>query len=99
MPGCFILSSPEYRSFSTLNLFLYTSLQNPVHKEPDFGFSETGYQDITGLFHTDLHEYAETILSQRDDIQLDKQVWERIENIYTYYRNPDILGNGFIYLS
>lgn len=53
--------------------------------------------DMTDLFYTDLHEYTETILSQRSDIWLDNQVWERIENIYEYYRNPEILKNSFIY--
>ena len=55
--------------------------------------------DMTGLFYTDLHEYVGTILSERSDVYLDEQVWKRIENIYAYYRDPEVLKNNFIYLS
>ncbi len=40
---------------------------------------------------------CEFIISQRSDIYFDEQVWERVENIYTYYKDRDVLASRFYY--
>lgn len=42
--------------------------------------------DASDLFYTDLRQYVESMVSQRSDVYFDEQVWERIQNIYNYYR-------------
>lgn len=42
--------------------------------------------DATDLFYTDLRQYVESMVSQRSDVYFDEQVWERVQNIYNYYR-------------
>ncbi len=42
--------------------------------------------DTSDLFYTDLRQYVESMVSQRSDIYFDEQIWERIQNIYNYYR-------------
>lgn len=53
--------------------------------------------EVTDLFYTDLRQHVESIISQRSDVYFDKQVWERVENIYTYYKNRDVLASRFYY--
>lgn len=42
--------------------------------------------DASDLFYTDLRQYVESIVSQRDDVYFDEQIWERVQNIHRYYR-------------
>lgn len=42
--------------------------------------------DTSDLFYTDLRQYVESMVSQRSDVYFDEQVWERVQNIYNYYR-------------
>lgn len=42
--------------------------------------------DASNLFYTDLRQYVESMVSQRNDVYFDEQVWERVQNIYNYYR-------------
>lgn len=42
--------------------------------------------DASDLFYTDLRQYVESMVSQRSDVYFDEQVWERVQNIYNYYR-------------
>lgn len=53
--------------------------------------------EVTDLFYTDLRQHVESIISQRSDVYFDKQVWERVENIYTYYKDRDVLASRFYY--
>ena len=39
------------------------------------------------MFYSDLRQYVESMVSQRSDVYFDEQVWERVQNIYTYYRD------------
>lgn len=43
--------------------------------------------DVSDLFYSDLRQYVESMVSQRSDVYFDEQVWERVQNIYTYYRD------------
>lgn len=81
--------------------FVHGRLLTFEQMEPYKVYEDAQYTcyDMTGLFYTDLHEYVGTILSERSDVYLDEQVWKRIENIYAYYRDPEVLKNNFIYLS
>lgn len=47
--------------------------------------------------YTNLRQHVESIISQRSDIYFDEQVWERVENIYTYYKDRDVLVSRFYY--
>ena len=42
--------------------------------------------DVSDLFYTDLRRYVESMVSQRNDVYFDEQIWERVQNIYRYYR-------------
>lgn len=42
--------------------------------------------EVSDLFYTDLRQYVESMVSQRSDVYFDEQVWERVRNIYDYYR-------------
>ena len=42
--------------------------------------------DVSHLFYSDLRTYVESMASQRSDAYFDEQVWERVQNIYSYYR-------------
>ena len=53
--------------------------------------------EVTDLFYTNLRQHVESIISQRSDIYFDEQVWERVENIYTYYKDRDVLVSRFYY--
>lgn len=53
--------------------------------------------EVTDLFFSDLQQYVEAFRSQREDIYYDEQVWERIENFYTYYRDRDTLAHCITY--
>lgn len=41
---------------------------------------------ISDLFYTDLRQYLEDTVNQRSDTYFDEQVWERVKNIYHYYK-------------
>ena len=53
--------------------------------------------EVTDLFYTNLRQHTESMVSQRSDIYFDEQVWERVENIYNYYKDRDVLNNRFYY--
>ena len=53
--------------------------------------------EVTELFYTDLRQHVESIISQRSDVYFDEQVWERVENIYTYYKDKEVLASRFYY--
>lgn len=42
--------------------------------------------DASSLFYSELRQYVESMVSQRSDVYFDEQVWERVQNIYNYYR-------------
>ena len=42
--------------------------------------------DVSHLFYSELRPYVDSMVSQRSDAYFDEQIWERIQNIYTYYK-------------
>lgn len=42
--------------------------------------------DASHLFYSDLRSYVESMVSQRTDAYFDEQIWERVQNIYSYYK-------------
>lgn len=42
--------------------------------------------DMTELFYSDLRSYVDSMVSRRSDIYFDEQIWNRVQNIYYYYR-------------
>ena len=53
--------------------------------------------EVTDLFYSNLRQHTESMVSQRSDIYFDEQVWERVENIYNYYKDRDVLNSRFYY--
>ena len=53
--------------------------------------------EVTDLFYTDLRSHVEAILSQRSDVYFDEQVWNRVQNIYDYYRDRETLKSSVCY--
>lgn len=53
--------------------------------------------EVTDLFYTDLRQHTDSMVNQRSDIYFDEQVWERVENIYDYYKDRDVLNHRFYY--
>lgn len=42
--------------------------------------------DVSDLFYSDLRQYVESMVSQRSDAYFDEQVWERVQNVHSYYK-------------
>lgn len=42
--------------------------------------------DASHLFYSDLRQYVESMVSQKNDVYFDEQVWDRVQNIYSYYK-------------
>lgn len=42
--------------------------------------------EVSGLIYSNLQEYTESYVAQDSNIYFDEQVWERVQNIYTYYK-------------
>ena len=42
--------------------------------------------DVSHLFYSELRPYVDSMVSQRSDVYFDEQVWERVQNIYSYYK-------------
>lgn len=55
--------------------------------------------DVTDLFYTDLSQHVESILSQYTDVCMDDQAAARLEAIAAYYRDREVVRDGFTDLS
>jgi len=54
--------------------------------------------EVSELFYTDLRAHVESMLSQRTDVYFDEQIWNRVENIYNYYTDKNVLSSRFFYV-
>ena len=54
--------------------------------------------EVSELFYTDLRAHVESMLSQRTDVYFDEQIWSRVENIYNYYTDKNVLNSRFFYV-
>lgn len=48
--------------------------------------------ELSSLIYSDLREHTDTFIAQSSDNYFDEQIWVRIQNIYNYYRNKEIIG-------
>lgn len=55
--------------------------------------------DVTDLFYTDLGQHVKRVLSQYTDVYSDDQIVARLEAIAAYYRDRNVLRDGFTDLS
>lgn len=48
--------------------------------------------EVSGLIYSDLQEYTESYVARDSHIYFNEQVWERVQNIYDYYKEnlPDL---------
>ena len=53
--------------------------------------------EVTDLFYSDLRQHTESIISQRTDVYFDEQVWQRVQNIYNFFKEKDTLNSRFSY--
>ena len=87
------IQSPEDYTFIHGQIMTFEQLeQYKVYEDDQYVCYE-----VTDLFYTNLRQHVESIISQRSDVYFDEQVWERVENIYTYYKNRDVLAGRFYY--
>ena len=87
------IQSPEDYAFIHGQIITFEQLeQYKVYEDDQYVCYE-----VTDLFYTNLRQHVESIISQRSDIYFDEQVWERVENIYTYYKDRDVLASRFYY--
>ena len=88
------IQSPQDRTFIHGQLMTFEQL------DPYKVYEDDQYvcYEVTDLFYTDLRQHVESMLSQRSDVYFDEQIWERVENIYTYYRDKEVLASRFYYL-
>ena len=87
------IQSPEDYSFIHGQIMTFEQLeQYKVYEDDQYVCYE-----VTELFYTDLRQHVESIISQRSDVYFDEQVWERVKNIYTYYKDRDVLASRFYY--
>ena len=54
--------------------------------------------EVSKLFYTDLRTHVESMLSRRTDVYFDEQIWNRVENIYNYYTDKNVLSSRFFYV-
>lgn len=68
--------------------FVYGQLLTFEDLAPYRVYEDEGYvcYEVSGLVCSDLEEYARSFAAQNPDVRFDGQVWARVENIYTYYR-------------
>ena len=87
------IQSPEDCAFIHGQIMTFEQLeQHKVYEDDQYVCYE-----VTDLFYTHLRQHVESIISQRSDVYFDEQVWERVENIYTYYKDRDVLASRFYY--
>ena len=55
--------------------------------------------DVTDLFYTDLDQHVKRVVSQYGDVYFDDQIAARLEAIAAYYRDREVLRDGFTDLS
>ncbi len=53
--------------------------------------------EMTDLFYTDLDAYIDDFLTTDQQIYFDDTIRQRVHNIYSYYKNPEILAASFHY--
>ena len=85
--------NPENHTFIRGRLLTFAELE--TYKV--YGDENYVCYEVTDFFFSDLQQYVEAFRSQREDIYYDEQVWERIENFYTYYRDKDTLARCIAY--
>jgi len=87
------IQSPEDYAFIHGQIMTFEQLeQYKVYEDERYVCYE-----VTDLFYTDLRQHVESMISQRSDVYFDEQVWERVENIYDYYKDRDVLASRFYY--
>lgn len=79
--------------------FIHGQIMTFEQLEPYKVYEDDQYvcYEVTDLFYTDLKQHVESIISQRNNVYFDEQIWERVENIYTYYKDRDVLDSRFYY--
>lgn len=48
--------------------------------------------ELSSLIYSDLREYTETFAEQNPDYHFDEQIWQRVLNIYNYYKDKEVIG-------
>lgn len=79
--------------------FIHGQIMTFEQLEPYKVYEDDQYvcYEVTDLFYTDLQQHVENMVSQRSDVYFDEQIWRRVENIYTYYKDRDVLDSRFYY--
>jgi len=85
--------NPEDLTFIRGRLLTFREMEDwKIYEDSDY----VGY-DVTDLFYSDLRTHAENILIPQG-AYFDEQIWQRIQNITAFYRDPKTVQSRAYYL-
>lgn len=87
------IQSPEDLAFIRGRLLTFREMEDwKIYEDDDY----VGY-DVTDLFYSDLRTHTENILLPQG-AYFDEQIWQRIQNITAFYRDPETVQSRMYYL-
>ena len=85
------ISSPQDYVFMRGNLLTFEEIEPyKVYEDEEYVIYEMHH-----LIYTDLEAYVKDMLLQRDDVYINDQIWQRIENFYDYWSDPENMRKAF----
>ena len=85
------ISSPQDYVFMRGNLLTFEEIEPyKVYEDEEYVIYEMHH-----LIYRDLETYVKDMLLQRDDVYINDQIWQRIENFYDYWSDPENMRNAF----
>ena len=54
--------------------------------------------NVTNIFYSDLDQYVKDFVDTRGDVYFDETIRQRVQNIYTYYTDKEILREQLYYM-
>ena len=68
--------------------------------EPYKVFEDDRYvcYEVTDFFYSDLDQYVKDFVDTRGDVYFDETIRQRVQNIYTYYTDKEILREQLYYM-
>lgn len=86
------IHSQEDLAFIRGRLLTFREMEGwKIYEDSDY----VGY-DVTDLFYSDLRAHTENILKPQG-AYFDEQIWQRIQNITAFYRDPDTIHSRIYY--
>lgn len=88
------IESPQDYTFIRGRLMTFAAL------EPYKVFEDDRYvcYEVTDFFYSDLDQYVKDFVDTRGDVYFDETIRQRVQNIYTYYTDKEILREQLYYM-